>query len=120
MTDATTATAIHRYVQLWNEHDPARRRAAFGELLNADSLYTDPDWEAVIGPDAINTMIGRAQEKLGELRFSVTAIINSHHDLALFTWHLGLPDGTPPVATGYDVIGFDDGGRIGRVYGFFV
>jgi SnoaL-like domain len=113
------STLIHRYVELWNEHDPIRRQAAAGDLLTENSRYTDPDWAAVVGSEAIAAMIGEAQQKLGDLRFTVATIINTHHDLALFAWHLGPADGTPPVATGYDAVQFERG-KVCQVYGFFV
>jgi hypothetical protein len=117
MSDIINAL-VHSYIDLWNDRDPGHRKDAIDALLTDDSLYTDPDWEAVTGPDAINTMIAQAQDKLGDLRFTLAAIINTHHDLVLFTWRLGLPDGSPPVATGYDIAEFGNG-KIRCLYGFF-
>lgn len=49
----------------------------------------------------------------------MTKEISTHHDLALFSWHLIQPDTcTTPLATGYGVVSMDDG-RINRAYNFF-
>ena len=93
------------------------RVAKIEELFTEDCLYTDPDWEAIEGRDATNTLIAQAQEKFGDLRFSVGKVINAHHDLVLFSWRLGLA-GDEPVATGYDTVSYRNG-RIHKVYGFF-
>lgn len=108
---------VSAYVDLWNEADGVRRRAAARAVLTEDSSYTDPDW-AVEGPDAIDRVIGQAREKFGELVFSVGEVISAHHDTALFTWRLAPPDGSSPVARGYDVAIFSDG-RIRGVTGLF-
>ncbi len=113
-----TNELVQRYIQTWNERDGDRRRTAIAATLTEDSLYTDPDWEAVIGHDAIDALIVQAQEKFGGLAFSVGNVINAHHDLVLFTWHLGQPGASTPAATGYNVAVLDKG-LIHRVYGFF-
>ncbi|OUC98017.1 nuclear transport factor 2 family protein [Streptosporangium minutum] len=107
-----------KYIEIWNERDAGRRRSAIDAVLTEDSVYSDPDWEAVEGRDGIDTMIGRAREKFGDLAFSLGEVINERHDLMLFTWHLGRP-GEPPVATGYDVVRFEKE-SIRRIDGFFV
>jgi hypothetical protein len=107
-----------KYIEIWNERDAGRRRATIDAIFTEDGVYSDPDWAAVEGRDAIDLMIGQAQEKLGDLTFSLGEVINEHHDLMLFTWHLGQP-GESPVATGYDVVRFEKG-LIRRVDGFFV
>ena len=42
----------------------------------------------------------------------------THHDTALFTWRLGAPDSSEPVAIGYDTMEFTDQ-HIRRVVGYF-
>jgi hypothetical protein len=109
---------VRKYIEIWNERDAIHRRAAIDAIFTEDGVYSDPDWAAVEGRDAIDLMIGQAQEKLGDLTFSLGEVINEHHDLMLFTWCLGQP-GESPVATGYDVARFEKG-LIRRVDGFFV
>ena len=109
---------IQSYLDVWNERVRARRLEAIHALLTEDTVYIDPGSEAVVGPEAINEMIGQAQEKFGDCVFSIANVINAHHDLVLFTWHFGEPDGSSPAATGYDVVQFDNG-KVLCVWGFF-
>jgi hypothetical protein len=103
---------IEQYLGIWNERDTARRTAAIKEALTEDSVYSDPDYPALRGHEALSETIGQAQQKFGDLTFTLGEIIAAHHDMALFTWRLG------SVATGHDYMELRNG-RISRVVGFF-
>lgn len=112
---------INGYLEIWNERDAAARKKLMESVLSEDSVYSDPDHEALLGHDALSAAITNAQKQFGDLRFSLGAVIGIHHGRALFTWNLGT------VATGYDAVDFDDfddfepgdDSRIRRVVGFF-
>jgi hypothetical protein len=103
---------ILAYLDIWNERDTATREKLMETVLTEDSRYADPDYADLRGHAQLSEAIGRAQEKLGDLTFTLDTVIGSHHDRALFSWKLGT------VATGYDVVEFD-GNRIRAVVGFF-
>lgn len=110
----TATDVINGYLKIWNERDAAARKKLMESVLSDDSVYSDPDHEALVGHDALSEAIGSAQEKFGDLRFSLGSVIGVHHGRALFTWKLGT------VATGYDAVEFEPGdGRIRSVVGFF-
>ncbi|MFF1659672.1 hypothetical protein [Streptomyces sp. NPDC058255] len=75
----------------------------------------DPDWVAE-DRDAIVEAIGAARGKLGDLPLDLTTIIGSHHDVVLYTWHLG--PAAEPVAKGYGVLHINDG-VVETAYNFF-
>ena len=108
----TTMDLILAYLDIWNERDTAAREKLMEPVLTEDSIYADPDYEGLRGRAELSEAIGRAQEKLGDLRFMLDTVIGTHHDRALFTWRLGT------VATGYDIVEFA-GDRIRSVIGFF-
>ena len=108
----STTDLILSYLGIWNERDAAAREALMKSVLTEDSFYADPDYAGLRGHAELSEAIGRAQEKLGDLRFTLGTVIGAHHDRALFTWRLGT------VATGYDVVEFA-GDRIRSVVGFF-
>lgn len=108
---------VRKYLDVWNERDGDRRRAAIDTVFTEDCGYTDPD-DTAVGRDAVADVVGRGREKLGDLIFSLDNLISVHHDLALFTWRLGPPGAAEPVVTGYDVAVFEDG-RVRQIYGFF-
>ena len=114
----TVADLVRQYLEIWNERDDARREAAIKAVLTEDFVYSDPDYAALQGHAEITAAIGRAHDKFGTLVFSLGEIINTHHDTALFTWRLGSPDSSEPVAIGYDVMEFTDQ-HIRRVVGYF-
>lgn len=113
----TEFTAVaHRYLDAWNETDPAKRRDLIEEVFAADATYTDP-LGAVAGHDGIDGFIAGAQQQFAGLRFDLGSAVDGHHDIARFSWHLG-PEGAPePLAIGFDVIRVEDG-KIKQVQGF--
>jgi hypothetical protein len=114
----TERELIARYLESWNELDPARRRKLIDELWAEDGRYIDPDDDAT-GRDAIAGVLTAAREKLGTLVFTLGEVIGVHHSLVLFTWQARPSAQAEPVAAGYDVAEFA-AGRLERVCGFFV
>lgn len=118
MTATTTdyATAVERYLAVWNEPDPARRRALAEAAFTADAAYTDP-LAAVTGRDAVDMVVGAVRNEFPGLRFTLAGAVDGHHDLVRFTWHLGPEDGEALVI-GFDVAVLAEDGRIRAVHGF--
>ena len=59
---------IARYLDCWNETDPAARRKLIGEVWAPDAEYIDPMAEAH-GRDAIDATIGAVQDQFPGLVF---------------------------------------------------
>lgn len=110
------ANVVERYIQVWNETDPAARRAAIDELWAENGTYTDPIAVAE-GRDAFDATIAAVQAQFTGLRFSLAGPVDFHHDIARFTWNLA-PEGEEAVVVGFDVAVFDADGRIANVHGF--
>ncbi|MFR9776555.1 nuclear transport factor 2 family protein [Micromonospora sp. MS34] len=106
---------IDRYLESWNETDPARRRALIDEVWAEHGRYTDPLADAE-GRDAIDATIAAVQGQFPGLRFSAGPV-DAHHHIARFTWTLG-GDGTEPLVVGFDVAVLTDDGRIAAIHGF--
>jgi hypothetical protein len=104
------------YIAMWNETDPAARRALITELFTEDAEFTDPLAE-IHGRDAIDQLVGGAQDQFKGLVFSLGGDPDGHHDLARFTWHLTAPGAGEPLVVGFDVVKIHDG-RIAQVHGF--
>lgn len=107
---------IQKYIDVWNETDAARRRQLIAEVFAEDAAYTDP-LAAVHGHEGIDQFIAAAQAQFAGLQFSLGSPIDAHHDQARFSWHLGAPGVTEPLAIGFDVAVMN-GGRLREVYGF--
>ncbi|MFG1920412.1 nuclear transport factor 2 family protein [Cryptosporangium sp. NPDC048952] len=106
---------VTRYLETWNETDPARRRAEIDAVWADDALYIDP-LAVAEGRDAIDATIGAVQAQFPGLVFRLTAGVDAHHEQARFQWELGPADGEALVV-GFDVVVLADG-RLSRVYGF--
>jgi hypothetical protein len=117
MTDTTTL--VRRYLAAWNATDPATRREAIAAVFTPDARYVDPMAD-VRGHDGVDALIAGAQEQFAGLEFSPGDVLDAHHDVVRFTWHLG-PAGHKdgePVVIGFDVAEVAEDGRLERVHGF--
>jgi hypothetical protein len=108
---------IEQYIASWNETDADGRRALIDEVFAADAAYTDPMAE-LHGRDEIAAGIAGVQQMFPGLVFSLAGLVDSHHNQARFTWHLGPADGGEPVVIGFDVAVLDPAGQITNVLGF--
>ena len=61
---------IARYLDCWNETDPAARRKLVDELWTADASYTDPMTQAH-GRDAIDATIAAVQAQFPGFAFTL-------------------------------------------------
>jgi len=112
---STMQNIAQRYIDIWNETDPARRRAAIDGLYTEDCAYTDP-LGAVTGRAGLDGFIAGVQRQFPGIRFSLAGAVDGHHEQARFTWHAGAP-GAEPAAIGFDVAVLA-GDRIRSIYGF--
>lgn len=118
MNDLTTTIA--RYLDMWNETDTTRRAEKVRIICADNATYTDPKTD-VSGHEAINAFIGAVREQTPGMAFTLAGPVDTHHDIARFTWHLvpaGSAGAAEPVAVGFDVVKADDDGRLSAVYGF--
>ena len=114
MSDA--AALVESSLQVWNETDPAARRAAIQDVFAPDATYTDPLAD-VAGVDGLDAVIAAVQTQFDGLRFSPTGVADAHHHTIRFGWALGA-NGSEPLVIGFDVAVQDEDGRIRAVYGF--
>jgi hypothetical protein len=106
---------IDRYIESWNETDPAARRALIDEVWAEHGRYTDP-LAVAEGRDAIDATVAAVQAQFPGLRFSAGPV-DAHHDIARFTWTLAAVD-AEPLVVGFDVAVLTGGGQIAAIHGF--
>jgi len=113
-------TAIHelvdRYLQIWNQREPAARGAGVRAVFSDACSYTDP-LAAVTGHDGVDRFIAGVQQQFAGVRFVLAGAVDTHHDVARFTWHARAEGRAEPLAIGFDVV-VVDAGRIQQVVGF--
>jgi hypothetical protein len=115
MTDVNPV--IDRYIAIWNETDPARRRDLIGRTWADDASYVDPLFVAD-GPDAIDAAVAAAQSQFPGYSVRLAGPVDAHHNLARFTWELTPGADQDALVVGFDVAVLAPDGRLQTVHGF--
>ncbi|MFC3078237.1 nuclear transport factor 2 family protein [Phenylobacterium terrae] len=113
MTDP--ALVANRYIELWNETDPQRRRALLEQSWSPKASYVDP-MAAVDGHEGLEALVAGVQQRFPGFRFRLVGAPDGYADKVRFTWELG-PDGAEAPIQGSDVVLLEDG-RVRKVIGF--
>jgi hypothetical protein len=113
MTDATTIA--RRYIELWNERTPSRRREMLATDWTADAKYVDPIMSGE-GHDGVDALISGVQQRFPEFKFQLLGEPNGYGDHLRFSWGLG-PDGVDSPIKGTDFAMLKEG-RIRSITGF--
>jgi hypothetical protein len=105
-----------RDLDVFNENDPARRRAAIEEIFHEDAVYYDRDG-VYRGRDEIHRIAGVYRASHTELRYQPAAPPEELGDGGRLRWVSSHP-GFLPFYAGTDFIIARDG-RIAAIYRFF-
>ena len=118
MTDTKDHTDLaDRYIAVWNETDPGRRRALIARTWAEGARYRDPLLSGD-GPDGIDAMVAAVHDKYPGHAFRRTSDVDAHNGQLRFGWELA-PDSGPVLASGVDFATVADDGRLATVTGFF-
>ena len=98
MPDAVTIA--DRYIAVWNETDPARRRALLSQTWTEDGTYCDPLMRGE-GHDQIEGLIAAVHQRFPGFRFALAGQPDRHGDHLRFSWQLG-PEGGESLVKGTD------------------
>lgn len=79
---------IDRYIAIWNEHDPTRRRELIAQTWTPDASYLDPMMHGD-GHDGIDAMIDSVQQRFPGHLFRRVGEADMHHDYVRFSWECG-------------------------------
>src|ERR1700742_5216275 len=113
MTDMNTIP--RRYIDLWNERTPSRRREMLANDWTADARYVDPLMSGG-GHGVVDALIAGVQQRFPDFKFSLIGEPNGYGDQLRFSWGLG-PDGADSPIKGTDFAVLKDG-RIRSITGF--
>src|SRR6202140_317568 len=113
MTDVNTIAS--RYIDLWNERTPSRRREILSQYWTSDAKYVDPLMSGD-GHDGVDALIEGVQQRFPDFRFKLLGQPNGFGDHVRFSWGLG-PDGVDSPIKGTDFAVLSDG-RIKSITGF--
>jgi hypothetical protein len=113
-------TLAERYVAMWNEPDPDRRRAAVRAIWTEDGANLTAAIEAR-GYGQLDARAESAHQRWivnEQCRFRLTGTPKSHHGLVLFIWEMFATEGGAVISTGTDVFVLADDGRVKTAYTF--
>ena len=113
MTDVQTIA--RRYIDLWNERTPARRREILAANWAPNASYVDPLMRGN-GYSAIDALIDGVQQRFPDFRFTLLGKADGHGSHVRFSWGLG-PEGADSPIKGTDFAEIAEG-RIRCVTGF--
>ena len=95
MTDATTIA--QRYIALWNERTPSRRREMLATDWTADARYVDPLMSGD-GHDGVDALIAGVQQRFPDFKFTLIGAPNGYGDQLRFHLRPGVSAPTAPTA----------------------
>jgi len=117
MTDLNTIAS--RYIELWNERTPSRRREMLASDWTADAKYVDPVMSGD-GHDGVDALIAGVQQRFPDFAFKLIGEPNGYGDQVRFqmrfSWGLG-PVGADCPIKGTDFAVLKEG-RIRSITGF--
>jgi hypothetical protein len=100
-------------LEVFNERDGDRRRAAIERTYVADVRFSDPD-ETAVGHDALDAKAQRLLDESPAFVFIPEGSVHVSANLGYLAWGFG-PLGKPPVVRGADIALVSDG-LITRLY----
>jgi ketosteroid isomerase-like protein len=106
----------NRYIDAWNEQEPARREALARQVLHETGSYVDPLMSST-GPLEFAGMIGAFQAHMPTLRFERVGEIDATGATVRFSWRLIDATGRQ-YAGGTDIGELSGDGRFARIVGF--
>src|SRR5882757_7125360 len=112
---AVAEVLLRNLVEVFDERDRNRRRAAIAELWAADGLFVDP-MGRFTGHEALDGAIQTLHEHTVAYRFAAAGAPVTHARGGLVLWTYG-PEGDESRVTGEDAFVVADG-RIVAIYAF--
>lgn len=109
---------IDRYCNVWSEPDPRARARLLASVWAPHATYTDPAVHAAC-PEELLSHIAKVQARRPGARVVRTSLVDVHHGVARFAWHVVQADGTA-LPEGLDIAFIAPvGTRIERIIGYF-
>jgi hypothetical protein len=108
---------VVRYIAAWNERDAKPRRELIAKTWAENGSYVDAHRHGV-GHDAIDALIGTAQEKFPGYQLRLVSGIETHNSYVRFSWAAGGVERAPLYLGGTDFAVVANDGRLTSVTGF--
>jgi hypothetical protein len=117
MADSLSTLMIRHLREIFEENDPARRRAAMDEIYTEDVVFYDPSGGTFRGRGEIDRIAGSLRATHPDFRYQPIAEPEESGNAGRVRWVEGRP-GEAPAYAGTDFFIARDG-RIAAIYLFF-
>ena len=109
-----------RYVAIWNEGDPERRRRTIADLFSADIAHFTRSLEAHGHAQMEKRIIGSHEKWVRDAAYEFRPLgeADGHHDIVRLRWQMVSAGGGPATSVGSDVLILAADGRIRIDYQF--
>lgn len=103
MSDKIEELMTANLMQVFNERDPQRRRAAIERTYSADVRWTDDD-DVSVGHDQLESRAHALQEgQLAGLSFVKAGPVYQTRGFGYLAWNVVAPGSDVPIVSGFDV-----------------
>ena len=89
-------------LDVFNEHDPERRRTAISRIYAPNVRWTD-DEGVCVGHRALDAKAAELQDKIGPLQFITAGPVHQTVGFGYLAWHLVAEGDRTPQVSGFDV-----------------
>lgn len=110
-------SVVDRYIAIWNETDPEKRRDLVEWAFTEDAVYTDPILLGA-GHANLDQMFGVAQAQLPGAQVALVSEPDAHHEWVRFSWAMTMPGERESLIEGTDLARIGDDGRFVQMIGF--
>ena len=117
MSYSISTLLTHNLQDVFGENDPARRRAAIGEIFTEDCVFYEPGGGVYRGRDEIDRVAGAIKATHPDFRYQPTSEPAESGNGGLVRWVSGRPSEAPAYSGSDFIIARD--GRIAALYLFF-
>jgi hypothetical protein len=110
---------VERYVAVWNEADPERRRQGIADLWAADGIHVNQSLVAGGYGDIEKVVTGAYEEFVAKgFVFRSADNADAHHNVVRFNWEMVPAGADKVVAVGFDFLILNDDKSIKADYQF--
>ncbi|RDH77468.1 nuclear transport factor 2 family protein [Mycolicibacterium moriokaense] len=102
MTPTINRLMLSNLLEVFNERDPERRRAAITRTYAPDVRWTDDDGVQV-GHEALDAKAAELQRNIGPLQFIAAGPVHETTGFGYLAWHLVAERDQTPQVSGFDV-----------------
>lgn len=114
MSDPIETLMLANLLEVFNERDETKRRAAIERTYAPDVRWTDAEGVST-GRDALEAKCVALQQQLGNLQFVAAGTVHQLPNFGYLAWHLVEVIDGQPAMSGFDIAMITDG-RITELY----